>query len=67
MAGIFLFEKRNVAWCHQRSVNWIKNNSIPQKGIIVNSFHKSISHIEVTGYLIPTLIVKARFTKNNPR
>lgn len=37
------------------AVNWIKNNSIVDKGIIVNSLNR-ISYPEVTGYFIPTLI-----------
>ncbi len=52
----FSFEKRNVDLCYHRALSWIKKNTVPGKGIAINSFHKNIPHIEVTGYTIPTLI-----------
>lgn len=40
---------------YQRAINWIKTNTIENKGIIVNTLEK-VSYPEVTGYYIPTLI-----------
>lgn len=56
LGKIFLFEKRNIDLCYQRALSWIKNNTIPEKGIVANSIHTETCHVEVTGYLIPTLI-----------
>lgn len=53
---IFLSEKRDANFCYERAKKWIIKNTIPGKGVISSSLHKNISHIEVTGYLIPTLI-----------
>lgn len=38
-----------------RSINWVKNNSIKNEGIVVSS-RKRVSYPEVTGYMIPTLL-----------
>jgi len=40
---------------YRKALAWIKHNTIPEKGIIVNTKER-ISYLEVTGYLIPTLI-----------
>jgi len=39
----------------EKAVQWIKNNSIPGKGIAISS-RKRVSYPEVTGYFIPTLL-----------
>jgi malonyl-CoA O-methyltransferase len=40
---------------YYKALDWIKKNTIPGRGIIVSSKRKR-SYLEVTGYLIPTLI-----------
>ncbi len=39
----------------EKAIQWIKNNSIPGKGIAISSRNK-VSYPEVTGYFIPTLL-----------
>lgn len=56
-----IFQKRpprkedNIISNYNKALNWIKSNTIPEQGIIVNSKQR-IPYLEVTGYLIPTLI-----------
>lgn len=38
-----------------KSINWVKNNSIQNEGVVVSSKNR-ISYPEVTGYMIPTLL-----------
>lgn len=40
---------------YRKAINWIRNNSIPNEGIVNNTSFKK-SYPEVTGYYIPTLI-----------
>ncbi len=40
---------------YHKAIEWIKTNTIPEKGIIVSSKRRR-PYFEVTGYLIPTLI-----------
>jgi len=47
--------KSDIIDCYKKALFWIKNNTIPEKGIIVSS-KKKVPCMEVTGYLIPTLI-----------
>ena len=54
--SIKIFRKRNsVIACYNEALNWINNNTIPEQGINISSKQK-IPYLEVTGYLIPTLI-----------
>ena len=39
----------------EKAIQWIKNNSIPGKGIVISS-RKRVSYPEVSGYFIPTLL-----------
>jgi len=48
-------KKHNLISFYNRAIQWIKNNTIPEQGIVVSSKRK-IPYLEVTGYLIPTLI-----------
>lgn len=48
-------KKSNVISSYNKALNWIKNNTIPEQGIIVSSKRK-IPYLEVTGYFIPTLV-----------
>ena len=45
----------NLLRCSNNSMEWIRKNSPPGKGIIISS-HQKITYPEITGYLIPTLI-----------
>lgn len=47
--------KNNIIDSYNKALNWIRNNTIPEQGIIVSSTQR-IPYLEVTGYLIPTLI-----------
>ncbi len=50
------FRKKNpIIFSYENALAWIKNNSIPEQGVIVNSKQRA-PYLEVTGYLIPTLI-----------
>jgi len=50
-----LKQKNNIISSYNKALNWIKNNTIPEQGIIVSS-QKRVPYLEVTGYMIPTLI-----------
>lgn len=50
----FFYKKNNVQTSVEMNIKWIKKNTIPNKGIIINSRQK-IPYPEVTGYFIPTL------------
>jgi malonyl-CoA O-methyltransferase len=39
----------------EKAVHWIKNNTVPNQGIVISSRNK-VCYPEVTGYLIPTLL-----------
>ena len=41
--------------CYEKTIGWIKKNTIPEKGIITSSA-KRYPYLEVTGYLIPSLL-----------
>jgi len=41
--------------CYQKALSWVKLHTIPEQGIIVHS-QQRVPYLEVTGYLIPTLI-----------
>ncbi|MFH1776938.1 MAG: methyltransferase domain-containing protein [Candidatus Omnitrophota bacterium] len=45
----------NIISSYLKTIEWVKKNSLPEKGIIVSSWHNA-PYLEVTGYLIPTLI-----------
>ncbi|MBF0484460.1 MAG: methyltransferase domain-containing protein [Candidatus Omnitrophica bacterium] len=45
----------NVRAGYNQALNWVKNNTIPEQGVIVSSLKKT-PYFEVTGYLIPTLL-----------
>ena len=47
--------KYNLISCYLKALDWIKKNSIPKQGIVITSNHR-VSYLEVTGYMIPTLI-----------
>jgi len=47
--------KFDIHYNYLKALNWIKNNTLAEKGIIVTS-KRRIPYLEVTGYLIPTLI-----------
>ena len=51
-----IFRKNSIDQAYKKSLIWIKNNTLPNQGIITNSFYNKTCHIEVTGYLIPTLM-----------
>jgi len=40
---------------YQKALAWVKSNSIPGQGIIVNT-QQRVTYLEVTGYFIPTLM-----------
>ncbi len=48
-------KEKNLITNYNDALNWIKNNTIQEQGIIVSSKRK-VPYLEVTGYLIPTLI-----------
>ena len=48
-------KKRNIIFNCENGIQWIKNNTIPEQGIIVSSKQR-VPYLEVTGYLIPTLM-----------
>lgn len=52
---IDLKKENNLISSYNKALNWIKNNTIPEQGIIVSS-KRRVSYLEVTGYLTPTLI-----------
>ncbi len=45
---------------YEKSLNWLKKNTLPEQGIVVTSKQR-IPYLEVTGYLIPTLIEAGEF------
>lgn len=45
----------NIISNYNKALNWIKNNTIPEQGVIVSS-KRRVPYLEVTGYLIPTLM-----------
>lgn len=47
--------RRNVIECYERALAWVRNNTIPEQGVIVSSRNRD-PYLEVTGYLIPTLL-----------
>ena len=47
--------KNNIIACYTQSIEWIKTNTIPEKGIVMTSKEKA-PYLEVTGYMIPTLL-----------
>ena len=58
---LFEFEKRDIDLSYDMALDWIKKNTIPGKGIISNSRDSKKCHLEVTGYLIPTLLDAKEF------
>ena len=48
-------KEKTIIYNYEKALEWIKNNTIPEQGVIVNSKQR-IPYLEVTGYLIPTLI-----------
>lgn len=50
-----LNKENNIIPNYNNALNLIKNNTIPEQGIIVSS-KRRVPYLEVTGYLIPTLI-----------
>ena len=55
LSNRLLKQKGNIISSYDKALNWIENNSIPEQGIIVSS-KKRVPYLEVTGYLIPTLM-----------
>jgi malonyl-CoA O-methyltransferase len=55
LSNRLLKQKSNIISSYNEALNWIKNNTIPEQGIIVSS-QKRVPYLEVTGYMIPTLI-----------
>jgi len=45
----------NIILSYEKAIAWIKNNTIPEQGVIISS-KKLMPYPEVTGYLIPTLL-----------
>ena len=52
---IDLKKENKIIISYNKALNWIKSNTIPEQGIIVSSKQR-VPYLEVTGYLIPTLI-----------
>jgi len=52
---MFNFKKKTVINAYLKAIQWIKKNTLPEQGITLSSKRK-IPYLEVTGYLIPTLI-----------
>ncbi|HDY67935.1 MAG TPA: methyltransferase domain-containing protein [Candidatus Scalindua sp.] len=51
---IGLKKENTIISSYNKALNWIKNNTIPEQGIVVSSKQRE-SYPEVTGYFIPTL------------
>lgn len=45
----------NIALNYEEALGWIKKNTLPEQGIIISSKQR-VPYLEVTGYLIPTLV-----------
>jgi len=54
------FQIRSIIPYYLKAIYWIKNNSIPNQGVVISSKQK-VPYLEVTGYLIPTLIDSGEF------
>jgi malonyl-CoA O-methyltransferase len=52
---IGFIKENKIIVSYNKALEWIKINTIPEKGIIVSS-KREVPYSEVTGYLIPTLI-----------
>src|SRR3989338_6771259 len=52
----FEFEKRDIDLSYEMALDWIKKNTVFQKGIMSHWPEDETCHLEVTGYLIPTLL-----------
>jgi len=50
-----MFQDTKIDDCYQKALAWVKEHTIPEQGIIVNTDER-IPYLEVTGYFIPTLI-----------
>lgn len=48
-------ERDNIISHYEQAINWIKDNTISEQGVVVTSKQR-YPYLEVTGYLIPTLI-----------
>ena len=48
-------KENNIISSYNKALSWLKDNTIPEQGIIVSS-KRRIPYLEVTGYLIPTLM-----------
>jgi malonyl-CoA O-methyltransferase len=48
-------ERPSLISSYEKTLEWIKNNTLPEKGIVTTS-QKRYPYLEVTGYLIPTLL-----------
>jgi len=46
---------RSIKFCYFKALKWLKDNTISEQGIIISS-RRRVSYLEVTGYLIPTII-----------
>ena len=46
---------KNLTSQYHKALNWIKKNTLPEQGIITTSL-RTHPYLEVTGYLIPTLL-----------
>lgn len=55
LSNRLLKQKSNIISSYIKVLNWIKNNTCTEQGIVVSS-KRRIPYLEVTGYLIPTLI-----------
>lgn len=47
--------RKNIIGHYTKAIDWIAHNTIPEQGIIVSSLER-IPYMEVTGYMIPTLM-----------
>lgn len=57
-----LFRKTNkIIISYEKAIQWIKDNTISEQGIIISS-KQGVPYLEVTGYLIPTLIEAGEHT-----
>lgn len=57
-----ILPKRNMINHYTKAIDWISDNTIPEQGIIVSSLER-VPYMEVTGYLIPTLIECGEFQR----
>ena len=48
-------KKSDIISSYRKALDWIKKNTLAEKGIVVSS-RQQLPYLEVTGYLIPTLI-----------